>query len=250
MRNSKLHQHLEIVEGTLNDWQQLSRFHYRPGRPGAVDKVFVLRYRTDHDRNNRSLIRESIGPIGVIIYVMPLVNCAMRNAATSGRYLIGERSQRLALLNREMRRISRVVIHPQFRGIGLAVKLVQETLPKAESLYVETLAAMGQVNPFFAHAGMTAYAAPMPPITQRLIAACEHVNIDQGLLHDPKKLGQAMASLETRERNWIISEVECFGRHFHKSFKNVARSPEGLSRFVSEHLTGASVYYLWRNPCR
>ena len=63
----------------------------------------------------------------------------------------------LKLLNGEMRCISRVVIEPRFRGIGLGRYLVAETLARAGVELVEAMAAMGQVNPFFERAGMRRY---------------------------------------------------------------------------------------------
>jgi predicted GNAT family acetyltransferase len=58
------------------------------------------------------------------------------------------------LINDEIARISRVVIHPKFRGIGLGEFLVKETLPKVEAKVVEVLAVMARYNPFFERAGM------------------------------------------------------------------------------------------------
>lgn len=57
-------------------------------------------------------------------------------------------------LNRDFITISRVVIHPKYRGVGLAVRLVKETLPKVGYKYVEALVVMAKYNPFFKKAGM------------------------------------------------------------------------------------------------
>jgi hypothetical protein len=58
-------------------------------------------------------------------------------------------------INRDIIRISRVVIHPKYRTIGLRAKIVAETLPQAGKPYVETIAVMAKYNPFFEKAGMT-----------------------------------------------------------------------------------------------
>jgi GNAT superfamily N-acetyltransferase len=58
------------------------------------------------------------------------------------------------LINDEIARISRVVIHPKFRGIGLGAFLVEETLPKVNVKVIEVLAVMARYNPFFEKAGM------------------------------------------------------------------------------------------------
>jgi len=58
------------------------------------------------------------------------------------------------LINDEIARISRVIIHPKFRGIGLGEFLVKETLHKVDAKVVEVLAVMARYNPFFEKAGM------------------------------------------------------------------------------------------------
>jgi len=51
-------------------------------------------------------------------------------------------------INRNVALISRVVVHPKYRSMGLGVKLVKETLPLAGKPYVETVAVMAATTPF------------------------------------------------------------------------------------------------------
>jgi GNAT superfamily N-acetyltransferase len=62
--------------------------------------------------------------------------------------------QRLAFTNAHVRTISRVVVHPQFRGLGLASELVCKLIEICPTRYVEASAVMAHVHPFFAAAGM------------------------------------------------------------------------------------------------
>jgi ABC-type ATPase with predicted acetyltransferase domain len=62
--------------------------------------------------------------------------------------------QRAKWINQNLRTISRVVVHPQFRGVGLGSELVRRILQECPTRYVETIAAMGKVHPFFEKAGM------------------------------------------------------------------------------------------------
>jgi GNAT superfamily N-acetyltransferase len=62
--------------------------------------------------------------------------------------------QRLALVNAHVRTISRVVVHPQFRGLGLASALVRKLIDVCPTRYVEASAVMAHVHPFFQQAGM------------------------------------------------------------------------------------------------
>jgi GNAT superfamily N-acetyltransferase len=62
--------------------------------------------------------------------------------------------ERLAFTNAHVRTISRVVVHPQFRGLGLASELVRKLIEVCPTRYVEASAIMAHVHPFFEAAGM------------------------------------------------------------------------------------------------
>ncbi len=60
----------------------------------------------------------------------------------------------IAEANKQLSIISRVVIHPKYRTIGLGAKLIRETLPLAGTPYVELIAVMAKYSPFAEKAGM------------------------------------------------------------------------------------------------
>ena len=88
--------------------------------------------------------------------VLPeVLACVPRNMVFGGRYVFTPGGLNKArLINEEIARISRVVIHPKFRGIGLGAYLVKETLPRVDAKVVEALAVMAKYNPFFEKTGM------------------------------------------------------------------------------------------------
>lgn len=49
--------------------------------------------------------------------------------------------------------LSRVVLHPTYRGAGLAAAFVRRSCELCPWPWIETLAGMGHVNPFFEKAG-------------------------------------------------------------------------------------------------
>lgn len=57
------------------------------------------------------------------------------------------------LISSDTRRISRVVVHPTFRGVGIAQKLIKYCIDSTDSK-VDTLAAMAKYNPVFEKSGM------------------------------------------------------------------------------------------------
>jgi GNAT superfamily N-acetyltransferase len=59
----------------------------------------------------------------------------------------------LAALNRQLWLLSRVVLHPTYRGAGIAAAFVRRACQTCPVDWIETLTAMGQANPFFERAG-------------------------------------------------------------------------------------------------
>jgi hypothetical protein len=56
-------------------------------------------------------------------------------------------------MNRQLAMLSRVVLHPAYRGAGLASRFVRRSCELSGIRWIETLAAMGRVNPVFEKAG-------------------------------------------------------------------------------------------------
>ena len=127
----------------------------------------------------------------------------MRNIATGGIFAGLDKGTRLKLINKNIRTISRVIIEPRFRSLGLAVRLVKETMPIMDVPFVEALAVMGRANPFFEKAGLTRYDAPISASCVRLIEAFSAVGVDEQDLIDPGIVQQKLgldARYESRGR--------------------------------------------------
>ncbi|HYO10723.1 MAG TPA: hypothetical protein VER17_17290 [Tepidisphaeraceae bacterium] len=89
--------------------------------------------------------------VAVLSYPTPQLRARERALA-----LVGPRyGAKLAFVNAHVRTISRVIVHPQFRSLGLASALVRCVLLNCPVRYVEAVATMGDVHPFFERAGMT-----------------------------------------------------------------------------------------------
>jgi ABC-type phosphate/phosphonate transport system ATPase subunit len=124
-----------VAEGKFENWKQLAHFHYRSHNVAAPRKVFCL-------------WRRSGELCGVIVYAYSGPQCFGRKASGLTKYPMRE-------INKRLSTISRVVVHPKYRTIGLGVKLVRETLPLASTEFVEMPAVMAKYNPFAEKAGMT-----------------------------------------------------------------------------------------------
>jgi len=261
MRPCSLLAGIRVERGTMSDWRVLAPLHYRGHRAGAVTDVFRLVYEAPPAqsavRNPRLAIRIRLAPVlvGVIVYSHSPLSLAARNRATAGRYRLGGLGRTSAgpLVNRDFRIVSRVVIAPNWRGLGLAVRLVRETMPQVASPYVEALAAMGEVHPFFARAGMTAYSPAASREGERLRAAFDALGLGRADRRSAGALEAALARLEPGPRRLAEAELDRWARSYLGAKNHRVNRPDRgrVLDLVARHLDGAPVYYLWRRemPC-
>ncbi len=234
MTSCSVSENLQIVPGCLDDYKRLAHYHYRGSHTGPASAIFAL---------SRAGCKT---PVGVIVYSTAPAVLELRNIATGHVFAGFDRSTQLALINANIRRISRVVIEPRFRGLGLACRLVRETMPLVDVPIVEALAVMGLVNPFFERAGMKAYKAKPSAASVQFVESLNIIGIEQAGLIDPEQVQQKLDRLGDCEARFIERQI----RHFLKSHGRRRDMPPGLerTRYILTKLTARPVYYIWFNP--
>ncbi len=186
-----------VQRGNIHDYHALAGFHYLAGPPAAHKRVWVVR--------PPAPLPGDPALAAVLVVSPPVPAVRGRNIATAGRYVGADRKASLALLNAEMECISRVVVHPIYRGCGLAVRLVRHAIATAGTPFVEALAAMGNVHPFFEHAGMQAYhLAPDAP-TAALHAAAHRVGLAVDDLAAARPVAALLARRSARSRELLAA---------------------------------------------
>ena len=110
--------YVRLTPGTMDDYRRLSRYHYCDMKVGPIAAIWSLR---------QSIPLNTTDPdvIGVIVYTYPAPNVAARRAALGKPAKGGTASANLRRLNQHIRCISRVIIEPRWRGLGLATWLVK-----------------------------------------------------------------------------------------------------------------------------
>lgn len=234
-----LEEFLSIAPADRRAYDELACYHYRGGKLGPVRAIYAM---TD----GHMWRRLACPVVGVIVYGLPAANLAIRNIATGGMFSHVSRAAGLELLNANLLTIRRVIIEPRYRGLGLASRLVRETMPMTGSPMVEAIAAMGLVHPFFARAGMTQYTPPLDAKTQRLQAALESVGIGEDMWADAEAVHGRIEALRPAMKDLIERET----RRFLQKFASQRQMEHGLDRteFVLSKLAGPGRYYLWTNP--
>lgn len=172
---------VRVERGDLSDYRALERYHYLGAKPATVCRVL------------RAVRATPFGELlaGVLLVSMPTFNGVWRRQAWPGRYEGGCKRAAARRMNDELRCLSRVIVEPRSRGLGVASALVRAYLGEPMSPATEAVAAMGGVCPFFEAAGMTEYRLPSPTHDARLADALDHAGLavsellDQSVLNDP-----------------------------------------------------------------
>jgi len=236
---------MRIVEGTRQDYHKLACFHYRSSQLPPPHKIFALKHRSQ--------------TVGVIVYSYPPATCFGRRQALGRMASLNE-------LNKDLVWISRVVLHPKYRTIGLGTLLVKETLPLIDRPYVETIAVMAKYNPFFEKAGMTKIAERKPHKSiLKAVEKLQKLGFNQVFLASKQMNTQVLENMNQAQielmKEALLSVSNIYYKRlasagkafltridFEKTLKSatlqkLAQMPSALSV-----LNQIKVYLFWRNP--
>jgi ABC-type ATPase with predicted acetyltransferase domain len=126
-----------LSHGARSDWPYFARWHYRSHNLAFVRSVILLWH--GHE------------PVGICVFGTPAASLSLRSK------FFGLKNPRsgvaLAALNEQLWLLQRVVLHPTYRGAGIAADFVRRACQLCPVDWIETLTAMGQANPFFERAG-------------------------------------------------------------------------------------------------
>jgi ABC-type ATPase with predicted acetyltransferase domain len=185
---------MHVEKGSTEDWRKLAGFHYRSHKIVGPRKIFCLKRKDEL--------------CGVIVYCYPPPTCF-------GRRLVLPKMS-MKELNDKLSIISRVVVHPKYRTIGLGVKLVRETLAKAGTPYVEMPAVMAKYNPFAEKGGMRKIAEQPPPKEALNVAEIlQQLGFNIQLLGSEKYV---LNKLQTLSDESLEKLREAFIKHCHVRF--------------------------------
>jgi len=237
-----------VVQANLKEYEKLAGFHYRDsGGIPVVQKVFALK------RGDET--------VGVIVYKSPGMVALGRLLALGRRIMLQE-------LNKDWSLITRVVVHPKYRTIGLGAKIVEDTLYKCGRPYVESIAVMARYNPFFQRAGMRRIAESTPD--RRLLktlAKLSDLGFDQTFLssqaynlhklrEDPNLVVMVKDVLREFSRGAGIYRKRLAGTRdailSHEEFKSILEKADNekfakMLRILS-FLAQPKVYLFWKSP--
>ena len=196
---------ISLREASKEDYMKLAYLHYRDHRIPVPHRFYAL------ERGDEL--------VGAIAYCYPPVNTAGRKKAVGYRPDLEE-------LNRDWTIISRVVVHPKYRTIGLGNRLVRETLPLCGRRHVELVAVMAQYNPFAERAGMKLIQRNEPHHTVPRV-----VEELRALGFDPVRLASVNHNLKCLEALPDVDEVrKILSRLASHYYKRISRTSKPYMR--------------------
>ena len=146
-------------------------------------------------------------------------------------------------LNLNLSTISRIVIHPKYRSIGLGAKLIRETLPRVGTPCIEMIAVMAKYNPFAEKAGMEKVLEQKPSEEAlRVAGMLSGLGFDLKLLGSQKHVSDRLQSLNP-EQLGALREAFVKNDHprFRREFAANRHMPYGTSAAYVEGIRDASI---------
>ena len=161
--------------------------------------------------------------------------------------------------------VSRIVVHPLYRGIGLGKKLLSEALRLSGKPYVELVAVMARYNPFAEKAGMIKVCEKEPDEkVEEALRALEELGLDRRLLASERyvisRLGQlgpgglrkvrdVLVKLRSPElKRVLLRKANSARSSWPKALKEADLTQLARLICVLASMALRKAYLIWRNP--
>lgn len=231
---------LEVAKATMADYHALERYHYCPGKMVCPTGLYKIRARYPHSKALPN-------PLAVIVYRMPFSQLRARTKPTDGFFNKPEKlGDRLKLLGENVRYIARVIVDPRFRRLGIATKLIKETLSLQGVPLIEAITPIDWTNRMFVKAGFTLYRNPAPVWYRKMMGGIKKIGLEPDFKLLPETLQHRINSLtraQTKHFNWQIHDFMYHFRHRADMSQGIERT-----RFILSKIPYPEAYLIWKNP--
>lgn len=238
-----VHDELRYRAGTVRDWHELRHLHYAAGDPATAQSYHAI----EHIHDGR------LAAVAILSY--PDLHSAARNLATDDAYKIQGSRTAAQRLNREVLKLSRIVVAPELRGIGLAASLVQEIAARTNATWLECSTAMGRYSGFLTRIGFHEVPQTAAPVEAELRDWATRARVPATVPLDPAGFNAWLDAQSVRVRRAGRRLVWRFYHHFvlHRRTRsspprripgpNDPRWPEAFE-VVARNLAERPTYYI------
>ena len=209
-----------IELGSIADYDALAYLHYKRARPATWAQVLRA--------------TDSGEVVGVLIVSRPTLNGAWRQLAWPEWHLTGDRREAAHRLNAALRTISRVIVDPRYRGLGVGARLVRHYLRSPLTPLTEAVATMATFCRLFAAAGMRPVPIPPAPSDVALRRILDDLGVEP---FDLPVIRSRRAALRRALRAWAWR---------HRSMRSAARACDyaAIGRAVAHRLSSERVAWV------
>lgn len=193
---------IEISEGCMADYRAVQHLHYAAGCPAFVDRVFTARHPGIEQ------------PAAVLVTTHPEQMSAARNDALAGlRNRMSPRNWHRWCM-RHVRRIARVVVSPEVRGIGLGTMIVKHAVENSGAEVLEVLTQQARFSGWLYSAGFRLHPHPNYDPAQHLENVLRKHGIHEHAALSGQLLAEATDALTVRPRREVRKAVWNCYHHF------------------------------------
>lgn len=242
---------LSIEEGTKKDYFVLDQFHCLNTPLPPVKKIYTIRPRP---ATERWYCKGFQGPayghadlIGVIVYSSPLRDLRARTKATDGYFKRPTTtSEQLRLLNKNVLYVSRLVLDPRYRRLGLADWLWRETLKLQTVPIVESMTPLPVRKEWLESLGFKIYYNPTPQSIRKLKKAFAKAKINPKCWNCAEIAQRRIDALVHDDKVKLDRSLH----HFLSNYRQHEHDPNSIKRtmYILGKLPYPNGYLIWFNP--
>jgi hypothetical protein len=240
MNSNFVLERVQVVEGSMLDYEILARYHYQPILTFPPTKVFKV-------VGSSLYYSQFPDPLSVIIFSQPFPNIVSRNKATAHFFQqTANTSANLKLVNEYILYLSRLITDTRYVRRGLATYLLRETLSLLQIPIIETLTPIDFTNSMYVKSGFEIYYQPASLKFTRLINAFKEIGIILIEGTSPDFIDFVLSRLSAAKLEFIEQEISVFL----SGFRNADRLKPGRERtnFILSKVPPPQAYLIWFNP--
>lgn len=216
-----IYRFIKVEEGTKEDYEKLKKFHYRQAGIGAIKNIYRMK------------LKEDI--IGIVVITYPHLALKGRNVYTNNKYskMTKENCKKI---NEEFECIARVILHPSYRGIGLAYYMLKEYFKLSKSKYIETVAVMAQYTPFFEKSGMKRIETDEDEKRTKMISKLEEYNFNISLISSSRYNESIFKNLSEIEQEEVKEIVKKILKRYKGQISKLFSTNKDINEIIEENL--------------
>ena len=217
----EIYNSIKVDIGDKKDYKKLSKFHYRQAGLGAVKNIYKMIFHED--------------VIGVIVITYPHLALKGRNIYTDKKYSKMS-TENCKKINEEFECIARIILHPKYRGLGLAYYFLEEYFKLSSSKYIETVAVMANYTPFFEKAGMTKVETEQDNKRSAMIQDLEQYGFNTSLISSARYNEKIFSELDIEQQEEVKVIIKKILNRYKGQISKLFSKDKSIDKIVEENL--------------